>query len=203
MAASNRRGFTLLELLLALAITGLVLAAAYTTLFSLSRAQETAASGMEQRRALRNSLDLMRRELSSVLIAAGDQRLGFVVQDRDFYGKQASTMQYATLAPPADNTSSDLIRVRYQAVEQEAGNLVLQRTGQGLFSTKELSGGYPLLDGLEGFLVECYDGGRWVKTWDTALNTILPKLVRVTITLQEGGRSVAYQVTATPRIQSP
>lgn len=203
MAASNRQGFTLLELLLALAITALVLAAAYTTLFSLSRAQEHAARGMEQRRALRNSLDLLRRELSSVLIKAGDQRFRFMVQDRDFYGKPASTMQYATLAPPSEGISSDLVRVRYQTTEEDGGTLLLQRSSRGLFLSEEASSGYPLLSNLEGVLVECYDGSKWGKTWDTTLTPSLPKMIRVTITLLEGDRSVAYQVTATPRITVP
>jgi general secretion pathway protein J len=203
MAVNSRRGFTLLELLLALAITALVLAAAYTTLFSLSQAQERAAHGMEQRRALRNSLDLLRRELSSVLFRTGDQRFRFMVQDRDFYGKPASIMQYATLAPPSEGVSSDLVRMRYQTVEADTSALVLQRSSQGLFLTDERSGGYPLLDSLEGFLVECHDGSRWVKTWDTTMTATLPKMIRVTVTLQEGDRSVAYQVTATPRIPAP
>lgn len=202
MAPSNRQGFTLLELLLALAITTLVLAAAYTTLFSLSRAQEQAAHGMEQRRALRNSLDLLRRELSSVLLKAGDQRFRFMVQDRDFYGKPASTIQYATLAPPSEGISSDLVRVRYQTTE-DGSSLLLQRASQGLFVTTEGNSGYPLLSNLEGFLVECYDGSKWVKTWDTTLTSSLPKMIRVTVTLLEGDRSVAYQVTATPRIAAP
>jgi len=192
-----------LELLLALAITALVLAAAYTTLFSLSRAQENAARGMEQRRALRNSLDLLRRELSSVLFRAGDQRFRFLVQDRDFYGKPASTMQYATLAPPSEGLSSDLVRVRYQTVEDDGGTVLLQRASQGLFLTGEHKSGYPLLDSLQGLLVECYDGNKWVKTWDTSMTASLPKMIRVTVTLQEGDRSVPYQVTATPRLTAP
>jgi general secretion pathway protein J len=200
MPRSNRRGFTLLELLLALAIAALVLAAAYATLFSLTQAQEHASRGMEQRRALRNSLDLLRRELSSVLFKSGDQRFRFLVQDRDFYGKPASIMQYATLAPPSEGLSSDLVRVRYQAVEDEATTVSLQRASQGLFLTEERTTDYPLLESLEGFLVECYDGSKWVKTWDTTMTSSLPKMIRVTVSLLEGDRSVAYQVTATPRI---
>ena len=192
-----------MELLLALAITALVLAAAYTTLFSLSRAQENAARGMEQRRALRNSLDLLRRELSSVLFRAGDQRFRFLVQDRDFYGKPASTMQYATLAPPSEGLSSDLVRVRYQTVEDDGGTVLLQRASQGLFLTGEHKSGYPLLDSLQGLLVECYDGNKWVKTWDTSMTASLPKMIRVTVTQQEGDRNVPYQVTATPRLTAP
>lgn len=201
MTASNRRGFTLLELLIGLAIATLIIAAAYTTLFSLNRAHEAASQGMEQRRALCSTLDMFRRELASLRYFSDDKRLRFVVEDRDYFGKPASAITFSTLAAPSPAPVSDQLRVRYR-IDTSQERLTLTKASQDLLLEGDDPKAYPLLDELEGFLVECSDGNRWLKTWDTELTKALPKLIRVTITLHEAGQTVAYQATVKPRITS-
>lgn len=201
MTVNNRRGFTLLELLIGLAIATLIIAAAYTTLFSLNRAHDAAAQGMEQRRVLRSTLDMLRRELASLRYFSDDTRLRFVVEDRDYFGKPASTLTFSTLAAPTPAPVSDQLRVRYR-IDSSQERLTLTKASQDLLLEGDEPKAYPLLDELEGFLVECSDGNRWLKTWDTELTKALPKLIRVTITLREAGHTVAYQATVKPRITS-
>ncbi|WP_277057817.1 type II secretion system protein GspJ [Trichlorobacter lovleyi] len=201
MTANNRRGFTLLELLIALAIATLVITAAYATLFSLNRAHEAASQGMEQRRVLRSTLDMLRRELASLRYFSDDSRLRFVVEDRDYFGKPASTLTFSTLAAPSPAPVSDQLRVRYR-IDTSRERLSLTKASQDLLLEGDEPKAYPLLDELEGFLVECSDGNRWLKTWDTELTKAVPKLIRITIRLREGGQTVAYQATVKPRITS-
>ena len=199
--AADHRGFTLLEVLVALAVGSLVLLAVTTTLFSLNRAHQQVSDRMEQQRSLRNSVDLLRRELSSAIFRPNDKLLRFQVQDRDFYGKPASTMQLATLSAPLDSAASDQQIVLYQAEEQQE-RIRLTRASRDYFQTDTPKPNqYPLLDGLDGFLVECYDGSKWVKTWDTELNRSLPKQVRITITLPDSPKPVSFQLLANPRIE--
>ncbi len=200
--ATDRAGFTLLELLVALAIASVVLLTITGTLFSLNRAHDQVGDRMQQQRALRNSLDLLRRELSSMLYRADDKQLRLQVQDRDFYGKSASILSLATLAPPLDGEASDQLLVRYQP-EEQGQQIRLTRTSRDYFLLDSVETvAYPLLEQLEGFLVECYDGSTWVRTWDTELTRRLPKQVRVTISLQESGKTVSFQILAVPRIES-
>lgn len=201
MPASNRRGFTLLELLIGLAIATLIIAAAYTTLFSLNRAHEAASQGMEQRRILRSTLDMLRRELASLRYFPDDSRLRFVVEDKDYFGKPASTLTFSTLAAPTPAPVSDQLRVRYR-IDTSQERLTLTKASRDQLLEGDDPKAYPLLDTLEGFLVECSDGNRWLRTWDTELTKSLPKLIRVTIRLHEGGQTVAYQATVKPRITS-
>lgn len=199
--AADHRGFTLLEVLVALAVGSLVLLAVTTTLFSLNRAHQQVSDRMEQQRSLRNSVDLLRRELSSAIFRPNDKLLRFQVQDRDFYGKPASTMQLATLSAPLDSAASDQQIVLYQAEEQQE-RIRLTRASRDYFQADTPKANqYPLLDGLDGFLVECYDGSKWVKTWDTELNRSLPKQVRITITLPDSPKPVSFQLLASPRIE--
>jgi general secretion pathway protein J len=202
MAASNRFGFTLLELLVALAAASLIILAVSTTLFSLNRAYETAAIGMEQQRSLRTTLDLLRKELSATLYQRADKLLRFQVEDRDYYGKPASILSFTTLAPPLEGEVSDQIRVQYKPEETDQG-ISLTRASRDFFQLDTTPvQAYPVIDSLEGFLVECYDGSTWVKGWDTALANRLPRQVRITVYLPDNDKTVSYQVIATPRINA-
>lgn len=194
-------GFTLLEVLIALALLSLVAGALYGTFFALTKGRKTATASMEERRELRSTLDLLRRELSGVYYKGpnGNKRLHFVVEDRDQYGKPASILEFTAIAPPSpDNSSSDQVLVRYEPLVKD-GKMLLSRQSRDLYLEAEPPR-YPQMEELSAFLVECYDGSKWVKSWDTAINFGLPKAVRVTVTVKEGERTVEFSAIATPRI---
>ncbi len=197
------KGFTLIELLLAMALLVILSAALYGSFFAIMRGREIATEGAEGRRELRASLDLIRRELSSVIYKSNDKLLRFVVEDRDAFGKPASTLTMTVISPPAVQLPcSDLQEVIYR-VEEREGKLVLTRSGRDIFMTgKPLA--YPQMDELEGFLVECEGvGNTWVKTWDTSVTPRVPKNVRVTFTVREGDKKRAYSTVVKLGVTPP
>jgi general secretion pathway protein J len=193
-------GFTILELLLALTLLVVLVGALYGSYFALFRGRETAGAGMESRRELRTTLDLLRRELSAVLYRRNDKRFRLVVEDRDLYGKPSSTLSFTAVAPPESGGAavSDQVDISYRIVE-EKGAMLLARQSRDLHSAAE-GLRYPQMEKVEGFLVECRSGDKWVKSWDTAINRGLPTVLRVTVTVREDDRPVSYTVVATPRI---
>lgn len=86
----------------------------------------------------------------------------------------------------------------YEVIERDR-RLILTRTAKDLYHGAE-GARYPQMETLEGFLVECLSGDKWVRSWDTTINMSLPQAVRVTVTVPEGDKSVAYTVLAVPRI---
>ncbi len=198
---ADRSGFTLIEVVTAVAIASLVLLAITTTLFTLNRAHEKAAARMDQQRALRNTIDLLRREISSTLYNQSDKLLRFQVQDRDYYGRPASNLQFATIAPPLDSDASDQLLVNYRS-EEQGEKISITRSARDYFLQDSVkSNDYPLLEQLDGFLVECHDGTRWVKSWDTELTKRLPGQVRITLTMPGAEKPVSFQLLSLPRIQ--
>jgi len=184
----NNRGFTLIELLVALALLVILTGALYGTYFSVTAARERGGLRMEARRELSSTLGGLHNEIASAYFYNKNELTHFVVLDRDSFGKPASVLEFTYIAPPrvSPAPSSDLTLVRY-AIQEKEGVLTLTRESRDPYiDTSVKSYPYPVMDVVEGFLVECYDDSKWVKSWDTKLNTRLPKTVRVTVTLKGG-----------------
>lgn len=200
---SRNSGFTLLEVLIAVVLLGILTAALYGSYFGVIQARDRASSGMESRRELGATLDLIRREVSSALpVRADDKRLRFVVEDRDNFGAPSSTLELTTLAPPAGQSRSEsgIVAVTYRMVEKDKKR-TLTRQERDLFSEDETTSTYPQMEQISSFLVECYDGSKWVKSWDSAINRTLPRSVRVTVQVEEEGKQVEFTMLSVPRVK--
>lgn len=201
----NNRGFTLLEVLVALALLLILCAALYGTYFSLMRGREVAVAGMEARRDLRTTLDQLRRELTAAFFNTTNKKLHFVVEDRDYFGKPASALNFTYIAPPLSSSqpASDQVQTIYRTEEKDK-KLQLQRQAKDLYVTIDPLP-YPQMTDLEGFLVECStDGTQWVRTWNTDqnINGRLPKYIKVTLMVKEGDKTVGFSTIAIPRMGS-
>jgi len=197
----NNRGFTLLELLVALVLLVLLSGALYGTYFSVMRGSEAARERTEPLRDARVALDLLRRELAAAYYSKTNERLHFIVEDRDIFGKPASILDFTAFTVPKAGSvpSSDVMSVRYRPVEQEGQKMILSRLTRDIYlETRPLP--YPLTEQIEGFLVECYDGKQWVKSWDTTLNAGLPKAVRVMLLVQGSDKPVGFTAIVVPRL---
>lgn len=194
------RGFTLLEVLIALLILVLLAGALYGTFFSVTRASSAARERTGQLRDLRVTLDLLRRELSSAWYNSSNKKLHFVVEDRDVFGKPASTLDFTAFTVPRQGSapSSDVMNVRYRPQEKEENRLILSRQTRDVYLEADTKP-YPLTGWIEGFLVECFDGSAWVKSWDTELNGKLPKAVRITVTVLADDRPMSFSAVVLPR----
>lgn len=200
---SSNKGFTLLEILIAVVLLGIISTALYASYFTVLRARERSSEGMEARRELGSTLDLIRREVDSAVYNRTDKRLRFIVEDRDNFGKPASSLELTTLIPLSGQgrRESGISAVRYRIVEKEKRFILVRREQDVFFESTDVKD-YPQMERISDFLVECYDGSKWVRSWDTAaaLNNALPKMVRITVRVVEDGRPVEFQILAAPRV---
>jgi len=198
---SSNRGFTLIEILIAVLLLGILSTALYGSYFTVLRARERSSEGMEARRELGSTLDLIRREFEAAVYNSADKRLRFVVEDRDNFGKPASTLELTTLPPSfgVGRKESGISAVRYRLLEKDK-RLILTRREQDVFFESADAKSYPQMERVSDFLVECYDGSKWVRSWDTALNGSLPKMLRVTVHVVEEGKPVEFSVLAKSRV---
>ncbi len=204
-AMSSNKGFTLLEILIAVVLLGILAGALYGSYFGVVRARERAAAGMESRRELGATLDLIRREVSSAMFNRNDKRLRFIVEDRDSFGAPSSTLELTTLLPlsPLADLSrgeSGIVTVGYRMTEKDSKRTLTRQERDMVFKGSDVTAAFPQMERISSFLVECYDGSKWVKSWDSAINGALPKAVKVTVQVEEEGRPVEFSTLATPRI---
>lgn len=200
---SRNKGFTLLEVLIAVTLLGILSGALYGSYFGVVRARERAAEGMESRRELGATLDLIRREVSSAVYSRNDKSLRLVVEDRDNFGVPWSTLEMTSLAPPTDLTrgQSGIVAIRYQMVDKDNKRTLTRQELDLAFEGPAAVPAYPQMERISAFLVECSsDGSKWVKSWDTAINGALPKFLKVTVQVDEDGQPVEFSTFVTPRM---
>jgi prepilin-type N-terminal cleavage/methylation domain-containing protein len=153
------RGFTLLETLLALAIGGLVLTAAYTAVVRAAAARDGATRRTAGAAAVRRALLEVTRDLETAATRP--------------FSAGAGELRVAQNDPEPH-------LVRWSL---DGRRLVAQRAPA--FAAASTAGGAPrvVLDGVQAFTVRCFDGGTWVTGWraETA-----PRAVEVALRLDDG-----------------
>ena len=190
----QKKGFTLMEVLIAVAILSIVLAALYSTFFLSHRAIEGMDESMLKLQESRKAIDILRCELDSSYYDGKEVNTFIKIQDRDVYGKQASQISFtafSTLRP-------GLSRVSYYIEDKDGKLNLLKKIGSPY--SKEETEGVDIIEDLEGFNVEAKYNDTWVKTWDTDVNKAKPEEIRIGLTMMIKGKKVTLSDIAKPRI---
>lgn len=204
---SNRRGFTLIEIMLALAIFSMVIAAIYSTwyliLHGTRTAQETAAQVQRQRIAIHTIEDSLTTIQS---FQASPQYYSFIVENGD-----EPLLEFTSRLPddfPRSGRFGTLnVRRLIFTVEPppNPGHTFVENTGEKDLVLRQ----FPILTGLDPdeqanplvlarnvqtFAVECWDTNQegWVDKWDDT-NSI-PPMIRVNLVL--GGNANSFGHTS-------
>lgn len=183
-------GFTLVEVLLALGLLSIVLAALYGSFFAAHRAVRSTEEELLRLHEVRTALDMLRKEVESA-IPGKDEENPFLIRDRDFYGRQASELYFSTHNSPLSGPG----RVEYYVMEREAGLALIKRLippasdGEGAMEAEAL-------EQVESFAVEAFQNGEWLRTWQ---NPGLPEEVRITVTVSLRGRELTLREAVRPR----
>jgi general secretion pathway protein J len=192
-ACINKRGFTLIELLVATALLSIILSAVYGAFFVSHKAMTGLDESLVRLQECRTALDVMGRETES-LKASGNNSL-FKVEDRDFYGKQASRLTFTAFSP----LTPGITLISYY-VEEKEGVLTLFKKMDNAYKPNSNAKGVELIEGLESFAVEVNDGNKWVKTWDFSETKQPPLEIRITITAKIKDTPVSFFDTVRPKI---
>ena len=202
------KGFTLIEVLLAMAILAVIMAVVYGS-FS------TAGRNVEQAEAARDETDLARTLLSKLTddltnayfnqsmtaTSTTNQSVKLTI----FYGKKEEveegdekarhdSLALTTLTnfPRPDSKETELLEVGYFFREKPDGSgyTFYRREKRELSAdVPPLEGGveYEITDRVEGLQLRYYNNVKqWVDEWDTSTLGALPKAVEITLTLASG-----------------
>ena len=187
-------GFTLIEILVAVAILSILLAAIYSTFFLSYKAIEGMDESMVKLQEARRALDILKREIDSTFYAVGDQNTFFRIVDRDVYGKQATRLEFTAFSPQRPGVS----RITY-FIEDKEGKLVLFKKVESPYRKEETEEA-DIIEDMDSFGIEAKFNDTWVKTWDTGINKDMPEEVRINLAITIKGRTVTLSDISSPKI---
>jgi len=188
--AGDSRGFTLIEVLVAVGLTAALSAALYSTFFSISGASERAGKAVDGYIETGYFLERFSREArSSYYRRTNDLTFFNGGRDGDSGAVSFTTMSYPIVSK--DAPSGDLMAVNY-FVREEDGRKDLMKEVWNPFQTEKFT--VEVVEGIKGFEVSFFNGKDWAGAWDASLEGQTPRAVAVTVTLASG-----EQLSATAR----
>jgi type II secretion system protein J len=185
-------GFTLLELIVAIALMDMIALSLYSSLYITARSKRNVTDAIRPYQRLIPVFDELREDLQAAMQPNGILAGGFYGEDLSGGQNQDSDiLQFccASYAPQEDEIASNIIEVVYEltvdAEQQE--NVLVRKITVNLLSSKtvDISKQEVIGRGIRSFNLRYYDGYSWLDTWDsTTMDNQLPMAVEVTLTAE-------------------
>lgn len=194
MIRTRRPGFTLIEVLLTLAVLSVVLLLLLSAFTGTGRAREVLSSRAREFRQVRLVMDRVGTEIQGAIASPHREESALTCQEDQFSGKPAATLAFTALREPESESGrppSDIVKVRYfPRLSADGKSLELHREQSDLpfLGSRIPSRDALVAEGLQGFRVELYDGTSWHREWPAGgrTKTGLPKKVAFELTGQRG-----------------
>jgi type II secretion system protein J len=188
---SPRSAFTLIELVLAMAMAALLALALYGAMSAAIRARRSADAAVEPTRAVSIAADMIHQDLESVPPPTGI--LAGPFQGTHSTGPRGDNddltfYSLGTDAQDADSPLAEGIRKIELAVNTDVNPPALVRrvTRNLLASSDPIINEEVICRDVQAFSVRYYDGTTWQEDWDsTTLGDVLPMSVSITIELAD------------------
>ncbi len=169
------RGFTLLELLVALGILGVVVAIVSATFAGALRVQEAADRRTEVTHVARTTLDRVSQDLTSAFVrkaqGPGGTVVSLVLDDREVDGAPGDRLTFATYGRPiggAAERASDQAYVEYELAisdDRRERRLVRRQTSPPDLEALAKAPADVLAERVVAFDVKLFDGKAWKAEW--------------------------------------
>jgi general secretion pathway protein J len=199
-------GFTLLEILIALAILAIVLTALFKTFQSTLGAIAAVDEETEVYRMARISMDLIGTDLRSTYWREDEPRTGFSGIDQGDGETASDTLQFGALVNqtlPSGGEGVALASVAYRlepALEEDAAAAAepgaptlfyLMRDAAGAAGAAERA---DVGERVVSFNLRYFQDGAWHDSWDSAASKKIPEAVEVELVFQSAvGRDIPFK----------
>jgi len=189
---NSSSAFTLMEVMLALAVSAIVLAAIGGVFYSAVRLRERTTATLDEAAPMHQALTLLRRDLQGAMPPGGTMTGDFKSGLTGSGMAQGIGLQFFTSTGVLNDNAlwGDMQEVTYELREpaqrtKTAGKDLVRGVSRNLLATTEQEWDEQWLMGnVQSLEFACYDGADWRDSWDTSMgNTNLPSAVRVRILL--------------------
>ncbi len=204
-----QRGFTLLEILLAILVFSIVLAAIHTVFFSAFRLRNKTSEAIERSLPLQQTLAIIKRDLANLvppnsLLSGALQSTPTTSTDSGLSGslnRQNGPQFYTAVGLVDDNAPwGEVERVSYHlatATNNTSGMDLYRSVTRNLLPLiQDETADQFLMSGVESMAFQYYDGNAWKDTWDstqadttTGLTNNLPRAIKLELQIYNDNRS--------------
>ena len=196
-AKQSTHAFTLIEVLLAVSVFAIVLAAINSVFFGALRLRNKTVQSFETALPLQQALSFIQKDLEGIMLPGGRLAGTFTttVQSSNnnnvFIGERVTPDIFTASGNVGELARwADVQKVAYflasptnRNVAPNGKDLVRQVTRNLLSVNVEEQESQYLLTGVETMRLQYYDGMTWTDTWDSSTSTNLPGAIKVQIVL--------------------
>jgi len=180
---SRQRGFTLMELLISVAILAVIVTAIYATLFNVISTRENVQAKMDSLREFRRFSAIFSKEARASFFSESNNATlwrgsGGASSSESTAGISMTFFTY----PSGKAASGDLMAVSYSAEETEEGITLFREAWNPYTGEKGIKAA--VMEDIVGFTAEFYDGSKWLGEWDSLDSKSIPEAVRVFIRIK-------------------
>jgi prepilin-type N-terminal cleavage/methylation domain-containing protein len=187
----SQKGFTLLEVAIAVAITAFLMVAVYGVFFSTSRARAKVEESSGRFHQARVFFERISRELRGSIWSSKDSAAFFIcrVEDNNFKEILFTTAPNAALGPLV----ADGVTARY-TLEKDAGDLhTLYRAVSGAEGSVDSEDSrYIIVENISGMGLRFFREGAWFEKWNSEDVKQLPRLVEISLKIQSGEQELSF-----------
>lgn len=205
----STRGFTLLEILIATAVSAIVLLVVQGVFFGALRLRNSADHQLAESIPLQHTLDIVAADLRGITLPGGTLS-GEFQTDADF-GLFSSSGEGTPIGPTFGTTTgridartpfAEVQRVSYRLVtmeDQSSGYTLVRDAERNLLTIAyEYPFEQPLLDYVVDAGFDYFDGTDWVDNWDSETSETLPTAVRFWV---QQSNDAPYDTTELPTVE--
>ncbi|MGE5609953.1 MAG: type II secretion system protein GspJ [Bacillota bacterium] len=191
---ANRRqsGFTLLEVLLAMAMVSMVALSLYASLRIAFRARNSAIDAIGPIRTASLALDMIGRDLECTLSPNGIMAGAFIGQHSTDNGGLTDILEYYCVGEGPDHSDPTgwggmrKIDLGVVTLADGTSGALVRRITSNLLSPVTVDPEEEILcRGVKAFMLRYYDGTTWQDVWDsTTMGNVLPIAIEITLEIQ-------------------
>ena len=174
-------GFTVMEILIAVALSAVLLTVIYYTYFSINRSIGAAAEDQDALESGRILAELIKKDIRGI----SPSQSVLLGKNEMVDGRSLGKIEFVTSAGlPADPLK--LRRIEYALItDEEGGKILVKKESTDLKDPLDSSVSAPRVFEVsrivKGFQLEFFNGTDWTDGWDAASAGTLPTQIRVTI----------------------
>lgn len=183
-------GFTLMEVLIAIAILAIVLSTVYGSFVQTRKVIDKAEASIEELRGVRAAFTRMMQDVSMAFIVKDNDKTFFTGTDDYADGYATDSIDFTSFSNRIRNNDakeSDQIEVGYSLKRGNEGKAVLIKRVKKQIDDNPGYGGdsYEISEDIVGLDFRYLDDDAWVDSWDSRVNKTIPQAVEITIIVKD------------------